>query len=122
MNKTRLLSISLEMRKEMLENGLTEKHARAFLRLQSEADRQKLLTAVINERLTVSQTLERSREITGEKSAKPEPIKLFKDINIFVNTVEHAIDTMQKSGIDALSDKTEDENSIEYRIIIPKIG
>ncbi len=120
-NKTRLLSISLEMRKEILENGLSEKHTRAFLRLQSEADRQKLLDCVINERLTVSQTVERSREISN-KTTKPEPIKLFKDINIFVNTVEHAIDTMQKSGIDAQADRNEDENIIEYRIIIPKIG
>ena len=41
-------------------------------------------------------------------------------LRIFVNTVNKAIKTMQESGIDAVSDKTETDDYIEFRVKIPK--
>lgn len=122
MNKTRLLAISPEMRKKILENGLTERHTRVLLRLSNEEDREKLLKDVISQRLTVSQTISRSQEIISQKEKRNEPIKLFKDINVFVNTIDRAVDTMVKSGIEAQLLKNEDDKCIEYSIYIPKIG
>ena len=45
---------------------------------------------------------------------------VIKDVRIFVNTINKAIDTMRLAGIDAQSDKTDTDNFIEYTIRIPK--
>ncbi|MDY2782512.1 MAG: hypothetical protein SOT80_03805, partial [Candidatus Pseudoruminococcus sp.] len=44
----------------------------------------------------------------------------YKDIRIFVNTISKAIDTMKSSGIDAISEKNETDDYIEYCVRIPK--
>ena len=43
-----------------------------------------------------------------------------KDVRIFVNTISRAVDTMRMSGIDAVSNKEETEDYIEYTVKIPK--
>ena len=45
---------------------------------------------------------------------------VIKDLRIFLNSINKAIDTMRLSGIDAQSVKTDTENFIEYTIRIPK--
>ena len=57
----------------------------------------------------------------------PETVKanrttfVVKDIRIFMNTINHAIDLMKKSGIDACSERKETEDYIECVVRIPKI-
>ena len=46
--------------------------------------------------------------------------KLFKDVRIFVNTINHAVDTMREAGIRAESLRTETQDSIEFTVRIPK--
>ena len=43
-----------------------------------------------------------------------------KDVRIFVNTISRAVDTMRMSGIDAVSNKEETDDYIEYTVKIPK--
>ena len=45
---------------------------------------------------------------------------VIKDVRIFVNTINKAIDTMRLAGIDAKTDRKDTENFIEYTIRIPK--
>ena len=45
---------------------------------------------------------------------------MIKDLRIFVNTINKAIDTMRLAGIQAQSNKTDTDNFIEYTIRIPK--
>ena len=47
-------------------------------------------------------------------------VTIFKDVRIFVNTVNRAIETMKASGIDAVSNKTETDEYIEFIVKIPK--
>lgn len=120
-NKLRLLKIPDDLRFEIAKANLTERHARALLKLENEAQMKRALSIIIERRLNVAETdklitqiLERG--ITQRKA----PIKLFKDVRIFVNTLNHAVETMQRSGIDADSVKTETEEYIEYVVRIPK--
>lgn len=53
-NKTRLLNISPELRSVITENSLTERHARALLRLKNDVDRLKALLYIIEKKLNVS--------------------------------------------------------------------
>lgn len=124
-NKIRILRLSPEVRAALLENGLSERHARALLRLNDEKLRLRALGIIVDRGLNVKKTDElvesmlSKTEKTGENVKVP-PIRVFKDMRIFSNTIRQAVDMMKKSGIDAKSVKTENEEYIEYTIKIPK--
>ena len=123
-NKLRLLKLSSE-EQEWIENaGLTERHARALLRIDDEDIRREVLSKIISDNLNVSQT-EALVGIYKHNNPKTEKNRgrskaVIKDIRIFLNSINRAIDTMRLSGIDAQSVKTDSENFIEYTIRIPK--
>lgn len=126
-NKVRLLKLPNVVREIIKESGLTERHARALLRLENE-DRQVLALEKITEKnLNVAQTEELVEEMLTEKVKKKSDIKSFaaktvvKDVRIFANTVRHAIDVMRKNGIEAESIDNECDEYYEYIIHIPKI-
>lgn len=55
-NKIRLLKLSAECEKKILEGGLSERHARAVLRLDENEERLSALTKISKENLTVAQS------------------------------------------------------------------
>ncbi len=124
-NKIRILKLSPEIRAILTQNRLTERHARALLRLPDEKTRRKALDAVVQRGLNVAKTEElietMLEKIQGTAEEKPKKnIRVFKDVRIFVNTIRQAVDMMKQSGIAAKSDKREYEDYIEYTIKIPK--
>ncbi|MEE1319524.1 MAG: ParB/RepB/Spo0J family partition protein [Ruminococcus sp.] len=123
-NKLRLLKLTYEEQEWILNAGLSERHARTLLRLTDEGARREALSKIISENLNVSQseTLVSTIISTSPKSAKKQGISkaVIKDVRIFVNTINKAVDTMRLAGIDAQSDKTDTDNFIEYTIRIPK--
>lgn len=125
-NKLRLLRLSEDERQWIVKEGLTERHARSLLILEDSNLRKKVLSRVIINKLNVSQTEELIRRILSENNIPPETKKagiktpVVKDIRIFMNTLNKAIDTMKKSGIKANTEKRETEEYIEYSVRIPK--
>ena len=123
-NKLRLLRLTYE-EQEWIENaGLSERHARALLKLGDEGARREALSKIISENLNVQQS-ENLINLMLNSSPKNDKKQGFskaviKDVRIFVNTINKAIDTMRLAGIDAQSDKTDTDNFIEYTIRIPK--
>lgn len=123
-NKLRLLRLTYE-EQEWIENaGLSERHARALLKLGDEGARREALSKIISENLNVQQSenLINLMLNSNPKNNKKQGISkaVIKDVRIFVNTINKAIDTMRLAGIDAQSDKTDTDNFIEYTIRIPK--
>lgn len=123
-NKLRLLRLTYE-EQEWIENaGLSERHARALLKLGDEGARREALSKIISENLNVQQSenLINLMLNSSPKSNKKQGISkaVIKDVRIFVNTINKAIDTMRLAGIDVQSDKTDTDNFIEYTIRIPK--
>ena len=146
-NKMRLLALSPKEQRLILENGLTERHGRALLRLQSGEGRELVAALVAEKRLTVRETEELvSRLLSGETleqiTAPPPPppaalppvqlaavekrprrkarkVLLVKDVRVFLNTVNQAIDAMKHAGIPAESEREDHEEYIEYRVRIP---
>ena len=51
---------------------------------------------------------------------KPERKIAVKDVRIFVNTINKAVDVMRLSGINAISRRCETDDYIEYTVKIPK--
>ncbi|WP_283609773.1 ParB/RepB/Spo0J family partition protein [Faecalispora anaeroviscerum] len=123
-NKLRLLRLSKVEQTMISHAGLTERHARALLRVESEAVRIRLLNRIIEENLNVRQTEELINEEI-EKRTQPQAVKnkrtfVIKDVRLFLNTIRHAVDTMRQSGIDAVEQNRETEEFIEYVVRIPK--
>ncbi len=122
-NKLRLLRLSSEEQEWIEKTGLSERHARALLRLEDESIRREALSRVITDGLNVSQTetlVGSLIQSTPKKQNRGKSKAVIKDIRIFVNTINKAVDTMRLSGIDAETHKTDHDNFIEYTIRIPK--
>ncbi|HZJ77300.1 MAG TPA: ParB/RepB/Spo0J family partition protein [Clostridia bacterium] len=120
-NKLRLLKLPAHIREIVAKNNLTERHARALLRLESEAHLSRALGIIVDRRLNVSETDRLINQMLNTRPVGRKPInRIFKDVRIFVNTLNHAVDTMRNAGIDADSAKSETEEYIEYIVRIPK--
>lgn len=121
-NKLRLLKLPADVRYFIEKEGLTERHARALLKLESEKQMWTALNLIKEKGLNVQQTEEYINSVTN-KAVKPHKnniVKIFKDVRIFVNTVNKAINTMKEAGIPAESNKTETDDYIEFLVRIPK--
>ena len=120
-NKLRLLKLPVDVRYFIEQEGLTERHARALLRLESEKDMWTTLKLIKERQLNVQQTEAYIDSITQKApKQKRNVVKIFKDVRIFVNTFNKAIQTMKEAGIDAQSNKTETDEYIEFTVRIPK--
>jgi len=85
-NKLRLLTLDAEEQEYITKEGLSERHARALLRLQNKASRLDVLKRVINGRLTVRETealvdrlYDGYAEAISSVSDRTEGITTFKD-------------------------------------------
>lgn len=122
-NKLRILRIPPHQRKIIAESGLTERHARALVRIEDTYARQQVLEEIIKKRLNVSQTdkmVARYLETEKEKKKTYKRTFIAKDIRIFINTIDRAIDTMKLAGIPAETKRKETEEYIECVVRIPK--
>lgn len=120
-NKLRLLKLPEDVRLKITQEGLTERHARALLRLPTPAQLDRALSIISDKRLNVAESEKLiDQMLSADKSSKKPTVKLFKDVRIFVNTLNHAVDTMRRAGIEADSAKSETDEYIEYIVRIPK--
>jgi len=122
-NKLRLLKLTEQQRIKISAARLTERHARALLSLKDELQIDRALSIIVDRHLNVQETDKLIKQILNRQEGGKRPtIKLFKDVRIFINTLNHAVDTMRKAGIDADSVKSETDEYIEYVVRIPKAG
>lgn len=122
-NKLRLLKLPQDVQQAIIRTGLTERHARALLRLDSSEKVYSALKTILEHKMNVTQTDKLiERMLSNEQPKQKAPVKLFKDVRLFVNTLNHAVDTMRKAGIEADSIKSETDSYIEYVVRIPKHG
>ncbi len=121
-NKLRLLRLSSDERELIMKFDLTERHARALLKLGSAADRLVILEKVVKGKLNVEKTEHLIDEYIGQQRVKnsyKKRSKVFQNVKLFVNTINKAVETMQAAGISADSRKIQNEDYIEYRVRIP---
>lgn len=122
-NKLRLLRLPNDIRYNIMLYGLSERHARALLRLPTTTMMNQVIDTIAEQGLTVSATEKLicdllTKNCSNEKKGKK--VMVFKDVRIFINTLNHAVTTMRKSGINATATKNETDNYIEYTVKIDK--
>lgn len=121
-NKIRLLRLSGEEQRIILENRLTERHARALLRVDDPIRRVQALKAIVERRLNVAQAEALIKDILSEAEPVQKPKRTFiaKDVRLFLNTIDHAVKAMKSAGIRAVSKKRETDDYFECVVRIPK--
>lgn len=118
-NKMRILKLGESMLNKVIQNGLTERHARTLLRVQ-ETNREQVLEHIIKNRLNVAKTEEYIDKILKIKAEKPKKyIKIKADVRYFINSINKAIETMKLAGIGAQVEKEKTEEGYTYTIKIP---
>ena len=128
-NKIRLLKLPPMVKKILADYSLTERHARALLKLHDEQLQLKVLKIVCERGLNVKKTEElvekaiekyinKSTSENQNKDAKM--TKTIKDIRIFVNTIKQAIDVMKKSGVNARAAQIDRGEYVEFIVRVPK--
>ena len=122
-NKLRVLKLIDRQQDLILKAGLTERHARALLKLPTDTQRDNALSYIISKRLNVTKTEEYIDNLIFDKkygTKNGKRVVIIRDIRIFQNSITHAIDLMKKAGIKAQSEKKETSDFIEYIVKIPK--
>ena len=124
-NKVRLLKLPEAIRIMIAENHLTERHARALLRLGDSDMHMKVLTEILEKCLNVKQTddlIDKILNGTTKQShtANQNVIPVVKDIRIFNNTVKKAVVMMKQNGVKTESREKEFPDRYEYHIKIFK--
>ena len=118
-NKLRVLRLTESEREKILKNSLTERHARALLKIEDAQKRERVLNHICANRLNVVQS-ENYIENLLSNNKKGKTTFVFRDLRIFISTINKAIETMRKSGVRASATRDENDGFIEYTIKIPK--
>ena len=122
-NKLRLLRLSPACREQLTRHGLTERHARALLRLEAEEERLAALRQIAEKGWNVAQTEQYiDRRLEQLQSTPPAKRRTFilKDVRLFLNSVDRGLRMVRDAGIHADCDRQETEEDILLTIRIPK--
>lgn len=117
-NKLRLLQLTEPQQQYILENGLTERHARSVLRLPA-AMRDVALEHMARHKLTVRAADAYVEQLMTQQKPPPRRAAMVRDVRIFLNTINKAIRVMTDNGVPASTTKREGEGYVEYTVRIP---
>lgn len=120
-NRIRLLKLPEEVQNALLERKITERHARALIKLKESDVQIKFLNEIIEQGLNVKQTEDKIlaflETAPGKQEKKRRRIKFVnKDIRIAMNTLNQSLKMISDTGIGVESE--EDEFNDYYQITI----
>lgn len=115
-NKLRLLRHSLPVQQRLRESGLTERHARALLKLPSEPDKLRAIETISRLEMTVAKTEQYIESLLESPAEKPQNA----NVSAFLKRICQTLTKFQSAGIPAVSERRETENQIVLTITIPK--
>ena len=115
-NKLRILRHSPQVLEALRQGNLTERHARALLKLSDEGEKMRAIAVIARLGMSVARTEKYIEELRSD------PIKKSQGINIsaFLNNLSQSLQRIQSFGISAISERRETESQIVLTITIPK--
>ncbi|MBQ3816077.1 MAG: hypothetical protein II836_08465 [Clostridia bacterium] len=137
-NKLRLLRLTAQERRLMLEGGLAERHGRALLRFPDPADRLPVLRAMIGREMNVASAEEyvesllradaraearaRRSASSGTRPADPADLKrlALRDTRRFAESIDRAVDVIRRSGIPVEMGRKDTPAGTVISILVPK--
>ena len=123
--KLRLLRHSPAVLAALRDNGLSERHARALLRLPTEQERMAALAVIVKQQMNVAKAEEYIEALLTKKKQPEEPKKgirklIVRDVRLFLNSVNHSLDLIRGAGIRAEASQEETDSEIVLTIRLPK--
>ena len=115
----------MEIKIKLVENDLTERHARALLKLPNKELIKEVLEKVIKNELTVKKTEKLIKDILEELESpqddnKKSNVKCTMGMRIYLNTMKQAFDTIIDTGIEAKYNEVDKGDYMEVVVRIPK--
>lgn len=122
-NRLRILKLPESVKNYLQENSLTERHARAILKVHDENAQLKILKQVCEGELNVAKTEElvskAIEKVEDQRTRDNGKVMGVVHLRMFINTINKAVDVVQKAGVMVETSKKENKNFIEYMIKIP---
>ena len=115
-NKLRLLRHSPAVLEALRNGGLTERHARALLKLSTEGEKLRAIGVIVEMKMGVA----RAERYIEELLQKQEPKAPRANVGAFLNSLSQSLARIQQCGIPAVSERRETESQIVLTITIPK--
>ena len=121
-NKLRLLKLGENERSVITAAGMTERHARSFLRISDPTVRKVVIRTVAEKCLNVAATEKYIESVLNPKKQETKGKRsiIIKDIRLFFNTVDKAVETVGQSGVKIESERTDHGDYIQLLMKIPK--
>lgn len=123
-NKLRILRLTPPEREKILKYGLTERHARALLRVASAEQRMRIIEYINRYSLNVATTESYIDRYLSENSSARKPRSpgkiILKDIRIFYNSIERAISMVRTAGVAVESERVDLGEAVELTIRVFK--
>ena len=115
-NKLRLLRHSSPVLDALRQANLTERHARALLRLSDEGEKMRAIAVIARLGMSVARTEAYIEELCSGQAARSRGV----NVSAFLHNLHQSLQRIQASGISAVSERRETENEIVLTITIPK--
>ena len=119
-NKLRLLKLGGEERRLLEENDLTERHARALLRVE-EPERLEVLQLILARGWNVEQTEQYIDNLLVEKAEPRQQRRqvVMKDARMFINTIDKTVEAIKRMGIALEAQQRCGDSYVEYILRVP---
>lgn len=125
-NKLRLLQHSAMVQEQLMSHQLSERHARALLKLTGESQQLKAIDVIVKQQLNVKDSEKFIQKLLMDKDKlaevdehKPVIKRYLKDIRLFTNTIKQAVDMVQGAGLEVDYKIKQTDESYEINITIP---
>ena len=115
-NKLRILRHSEPVLSALRQAGLTERHARALLKLPTEPEKMAAIAVISRLGMSVARTEKYIEDLLADKSGSSPKV----NVGVFLNNLHQSLQRIQLSGIPAISERRETDSQIVLTITIPK--
>ncbi len=115
-NKLRILRHSQPVLNALRQAELTERHARALLKIPTEPEKMAAIAVISRLGMSVARTEKYIEDLLAEKNGKSPKV----NVSSFLNNLHQSLQRIQLSGISAISERKETDSQIVLTITIPK--
>ena len=115
-NKLRLLRHSAPVLEALRAGNLTERHARALLKIPTEPQKLQVIDMIVRHSMSVARTEQYIEQLLADPREKPARV----NVGAFLNNLHQSLQKIQLSGIPAISERRETDSQIVLTITIPK--
>ncbi len=121
-NKIRVLSLPEDIQEQLVDNRLTERHARALLKLKDDEDRKQVMERIVANGLNVKQTEKLIEDVLAKKE---EALRKRRKVNyisykIYLNTIRKAFNQIKEMENNVKMSQEDKGDFLEVKILLPK--